>query len=126
MSESNPNVNPLHNGNVGYAFQEGMPHLVCQYITGHPFIANVVCREGHVLYSDICGGGTAGKCLITECLKQRIQEWIMQFSLSKRFDGLLSFEFIVEDASEEVFCVGCKPSLDLSIIKRHKPEEVSS
>ena len=123
--ESCYQVKPFHNGNCsGYHFQDGKPHLVCQYIMGHPFLVNVVCREGDVLYFDIYGGGEASKVLVTERLKQRFQDWIVQFSQAKGFDGLLSFDFIVEDISEEVYCVGCKPNLDLSIIKRHKPDEV--
>ena len=86
----------------------------------------MVCRGGHVLYLDIYGGGEVTKSFLTQYLKQRLQHWIVQFCHGKGFDGFLSFDFIVEDASEDIFCVGCKPKLDLSIIKKHTPDQVCS
>ena len=91
---------------------------------GHPFIINVVCHRGSVLYIDIYGVGDNAKCFITEHLRQRFKDWVVEFCQAKKFDGLLNFDFLVEDSSEEVICVGVKPNLDLSIIKRHTPEEV--
>ena len=105
-------------------FEEGKPHVVCQYIAGHQFVISVVCRQGFVFYFDIYGGGEATKSFLTQHLKERFRDWIVQFFDVKCLNGLISFDFIVDDASEEVFCVGCKPSLNLSIIKRHRPEQV--
>ena len=121
---SNDPLETFQDKTLGLPFQEGKPHLICQYIVGHPFIINVVCHNGNVLYVDIYGAGEAAKCLITEHLKQRFKEWIVEFCLAKKFDGLLNFDFFVEDSTEKIICVGVKPNLDLSIIKRHTAEEV--
>ena len=76
------------------------------------------------MYIDIYGARDNAKCLITEHLRQRFKDWVVEFCQAKKFDGLLNFDFLVEDSTEEVICVGVKPNLDLSIIKRHTPEEV--
>ena len=112
-------------GSSNYHIQEGKPHLICQYLIGHPFIINIVCRGGTVMFSDIYDvGSNSTKRLLTDHLKQRFKNWIRQFCEAKKFEGLLSFDFIIENISEEIYCVGCRPNLDLSIIKRHQPEEV--
>ena len=112
-------------GSSNYHIQEGKPHLICQYLIGHPFIINIVCRGGTVMFSDIYDvGSNSTKRLLTDHLKQRFKNWIRQFCEAKKFEGLLSFDFIIENVSEEIYCVGCRPNLDLSIIKRHQPEEV--
>jgi len=121
---TNTSIETFHDKSLGLPFQEGKPHLICQYIMGHPFIINVVCHRGSVLYIDIYGVGDNAKCFITEHLRQRFKDWVVEFCQAKKFDGLLNFDFLVEDSSEEVICVGVKPNLDLSIIKRHTPEEM--
>ena len=112
-------------GSSNYHIQEGKPHLICQYLIGHPFIINIVCRGGTVMFSDIYDvGSNSTKRLLTDHLKQRFKNWIKQFCEAKKFEGLLSFDFIIENVSEEIYCVGVRPNLDLCIIKRHHPLEV--
>ena len=121
---TNTSIVALHDKSLELPFQEGRPHLICQYIMGHPFIINVVCSKGKVLYVDIHVVGDNANCFVTKSLRQRFTDWIAKFCIAKKFDGFLNFDFLVEDSSDEVICAGVKPNLDRCIVKRHAKEEV--
>ena len=47
------------------------------------------------MFSDIYDvGSNSTKRLLTDHLKQRFKNWIRQFCEAKKFEGLLSFDFI--------------------------------
>ena len=54
---TNTSIVALHDKKLDIPFQEGRPHLICQYDRGHPFIINVICSKGKILYVDIHGVG---------------------------------------------------------------------
>ena len=67
------------------------------------------------MFSDIYDvGSSSTKRLLTDHLKQRFENWIRQFCEAKKFEGLLSFDFIIENVSEEIYCVGYKTDRGLA------------
>ena len=110
-------------GSTNQYFEDGRPYAVCQNILGHQFVISVVCREGYILYFDVYDNEVT-KSFLSHHLKQQFRDWIVEFCRVTRFCGAISFEFVVEDLTGLVFCVGCKPTLDIGVIKRYKSDQV--
>ena len=104
----------------GKNINEEKPHLLCQYISGQPFVVSIICHAGEITYFDIHTDGS----FLSRTQKQKVFTSIQTFCRVKHLTAFASFHFILEDASESIICIGCKPTLSPRVIERHRFEQV--
>ena len=94
------------------------PYLVNQFIKGKEFAANAIVIRGNLQAFQVCPCSPV-QIDYDVVRYPEIKKWVEKFSRAKQITGCISFDFIEDDDTEDVYCIECNPRLHSCVVSFH-------
>ena len=94
------------------------PYLVHQFIKGKEFAANAIVVDGHLQAFHVCPCSPVQ--IDYDVVKHpEIKKWVERFCKAKQLTGCVSFDFLEEETTGNIYCIECNPRLHSGLVSYH-------
>jgi len=95
--------------------QSGHPYFVCEFINGNEYSSGVLCSHGEILAIN-ANHSSSMQIFYKNIQHEGIKNWTIEFCTKLKLTGLISFDFIEDGKTGDVYCIECNPRPHSNIV----------